>query len=176
VKALYEIRYPQLSQLDRTLDERRFDASNQERLNDNFRKISEELYQHGLSIDEVPDLIAAAIPNHADYLTDVSDVGIWTCRKWNSGRAECFGKTASLALTTSNASGNLFYAETTVTLPTDFFTSVLAVEVCPIGALLALASVKTVSTSQIVAYVANTANALINVVLSLYVAGRWKEE
>jgi hypothetical protein len=52
----------------------------------------------------------------------------------------------------------------------------LAVEVCPIGALLALASVKTVSTSQIVAYVANTANALINVVLSLYVAGRWKEE
>lgn len=176
MKALYEIRYPQLSQLDRTLDERRFDASNQERLNDNFRKISEAIYQHDQSIDEVPDLIAAAIPTQADYLTEVSDVGIWTCRKWNSGRAECYGKTASLALTTSSASGSLFYAETAVNLPTDFFTSVLAVQACPIGALLALASVKAVSTSKVDVYVGNTANALINVVVSLYVAGRWKEE
>lgn len=177
MKALYEVRFPRLSTVSRSNDERMYDESNQRRLNDNFRQIARAIGEHDDSIAAIPGLISAAIVTPDDYIEDAHELGSWTCRKWKNGRAECFGKTESRALSVTTASGGLYYAETTITLPTDFFTSVSAAFITSIcGSPFAVASIKALSVSAINAYVANSTSALINVVLSVMVTGRWKEE
>ena len=177
MKALNEIRFPRLSTVERSNDERMYDESNQRRLNDNFRQIARAISEHDDSLVAVPALITAAVVTPEDYVKDVYELGSWTCRKWKSGRVECFGKTASLALSVTAASGGLYYAETAITIPAGLFTSVSAAFITSIyGSPLAFASIKALSVSTVNAYVVNSTSALINVVLSVMVAGRWKEE
>ena len=62
----------------------------------------------------------------ADYITEVGTSGIWTWRKWSSGRAECVGKaTYDLTLSTQWGSSGIYYntgGAVSETLPNGLFT------------------------------------------------------
>lgn len=58
----------------------------------------------------------------ADYIVEQGTSGIWTYRKWNSGIAECWGRSAE-----STSEGYI-----TVTLPFDFSDNLYVVSATPI--------------------------------------------
>ena len=60
----------------------------------------------------------------ADYIVEQGTSGIWTYRKWNSGIAECWGKT-SVASTTYSANGG--YKNVTESLPSGLFNAIPSV-------------------------------------------------
>ena len=62
----------------------------------------------------------------ADCVVEYGTSGIWEYRKWNSGLAECWGTTPSVATGTLTKSGSIYYkADLKVaTVPTDLFTEV----------------------------------------------------
>lgn len=60
----------------------------------------------------------------ADYVVEHGTSGIWTYRKWNSGIAECWGRTAAATYSHTSTSGYGYYTTSSVSLPSGLFTTV----------------------------------------------------
>ena len=64
------------------------------------------------------------IDDAADYVVEHGTSGIWTYRKWNSGIAECWGRTAAATYSHTSSSGSSYYTTSNVSLPSGLFTTV----------------------------------------------------
>ena len=63
--------------------------------------------------------------NFGDYVTETNTDGIWTYRKWNSGKIECWGeKSWSNVACTSSMAGGYRSADVTQALPSSLFTAI----------------------------------------------------
>lgn len=63
--------------------------------------------------------------NVKDYVTTTGSDGIWTYRKWNSGKIECWGeKSWSNVACTTSAGGGYRSADVTQALPSSLFTTI----------------------------------------------------
>ena len=111
--------------------------------------------------------------NTADYVVEQGTSGIWTYRKWNSGVAECWGKTS--------VSGSATMLETTVSLPFTFSSNDYIVNMTPslngtiTNAFLVATSAgnegRTTTSFKISHQTSSTG---YSVVYMLNVSGRWK--
>ena len=58
----------------------------------------------------------------ADTVVEAGPSGIWAYRKWNSGRAECWGHTADASTACTSGWGNAYYApKRTLAFPSGLF-------------------------------------------------------
>ena len=62
----------------------------------------------------------------ADYVVEHGKSGIWTYRKWNSGIAECWGKSAATSYNCTSGSGYGYYTTASFNLPSGLFSTVTA--------------------------------------------------
>ena len=123
-------------------------------------------------ITGIPDAVLEQVSNPSRYVKSDSTDGIWNWNVWSDDAIDAFCKTVSTVANCTTASGSLYKAEITVNLPTGIFTTVSSVLVTPIcSANVVLATVKSVSASQIVVVVLTTASASVNVELCLQVFG-----
>lgn len=117
-----------------------------------------------------------------DYVVEQGTSGIWTYRKWNSGIAECWGKT-SIQPVCSRAFGNIYITQTSnpgVNYPFTFIT-ITTENISTIGASgncwIMAESTNYTALSQAPAYWVcrpTQATAAMNVNISYYTMGTWK--
>ena len=118
----------------------------------------------------------------ADYIVEQGTSGIWAYRKWNSGIAECWGKT-SIQPVCSRAFGNIYITQTSnpgVNYPFTF-TSIVTENISTAGASgncwVMAESTNYTALSQAPAYWVcrpTQATAAMNVNISYYTMGTWK--
>lgn len=112
-----------------------------------------------------------------DFVIEEGTSGIWTYRKWASGIAECWGVDARTR-NLSSGYGSSFYTTGSVTLPTNFFKSIINVQIsragADSGAGVVYVSTNNVSTSEIGFFIGNAISFSGNIAISITVRGRWK--
>lgn len=76
-------------------------------------------YEQAVADDKMPEHTIVFITDEtADYVVEEGTSGIWTYRKWNSGVAECWGR-STVASTSYSANGG--YKQVTENLPSGLF-------------------------------------------------------
>jgi len=113
----------------------------------------------------------------ADHVVEQGTTGLWSYRKWESGRAECWG-VPSIQSGVWNGDSNLYYTTKSVSLPANLFAVkpnvVLTVEDASsavVAPATTIANVTAFTTTFIRAYGGKND---ILVKMSAYVYGRWK--
>lgn len=176
MKALNTIKYPRMFKLERTQEERQYDESNQFRLNQNFRNITDAIVVLEESVESLPAKLLADVNVASDYVVAGGEDGNWLFRKWNSGIAECWCSSVDISKSVTTATGALYYAEHSLSLPPSLFTSVKIANVTPLSsAVLVFVSMKEISNTAVLLRVGSTASALISFKLQAHVIGKWKE-
>lgn len=171
MKALNVIYLPKVSKANDYVGSQS-EERNQNKLNENFRMISAEINSILTELGGITEEVLAQIPIPSRYVKSDSTDGIWNWNIWSDNAIDAFCKTVSTVANCTTASGSLYKAEIAVNLPTGIFTTVSSVLVTPIcSANVVLATVKSVSASQIVVVVLTTASASVNVELCLHVFG-----
>lgn len=110
-----------------------------------------------------------------DYIIAEGTDGIWTYRKWNSGIAECWGRTSvSLASYTTVGSFSGYYTD--FALPSDLFTSITTHEyTATVGSGFAMpASGMNTDTTSYRVYALATATGTQTCTFEMTAKGRWK--
>lgn len=79
----------------------------------------------------------ADIVDMPDFITEQGTSGIWTYRKWNSGTAECWGRTAQTTVACTGTWGSVYVSQPTVNIadPVDYpftFVSMPTVQASPV--------------------------------------------
>ena len=119
----------------------------------------------------------------SDYVVEQGTDGIWTYRKWNSGKAECWGTATRTGTWTAwgslyeliNSNGQSHYKET---LPTGLFINAPSCFGCPgknaMGVLLeTFGNPSTESTDGFIPVRPSTSTTT-TIYVSIYVIGNWK--
>lgn len=126
-----------------------------------------------LSSDESADATIA------DYVVEQGTDGIWTYRKWASGRAECWGEQLYSNQAVNTAWGNVYYSSLgTISFPFEFKSR-------PMGNIFAMSTSARVwlaestdrsktATGTIYAIAPTIYSNIASITIYLYVAGRWK--
>lgn len=112
-----------------------------------------------------------------DYIVEEGTSGIWTYRKWNSGIAECWGKSEQLSRTFNNPLGRGYYgAKYTATYPSSLFVDAPVVDasIYDGGAVIGWIAVSTNNPTTLEAYFGSLINVTRNVQAHFNVKGRWK--
>ena len=117
----------------------------------------------------------------ADYIVEYGTSGIWTYRKWNSGIAECWGKTAATTYTFSSTSGYAYYVGTGFNLPSGLFNTVtcgFAERAQGTGSnpsnTLITVNVNNLTTTTLGVFVQSTIQGSQSITISCRVEGTWK--
>lgn len=115
----------------------------------------------------------------ADYVVEQGTDGIWTYRKWSSGRAECWGEQLFSNQAVDTAWGNAYYADLgTISFPFEFKSR-------PMGNIFAMSTSARVwaiestnrsksATGSIYAVAPASYPSIASITVYLYVAGKWK--
>lgn len=133
LKAMNEVRLPRVAKEN---EDRKLQAEkiNEERLNQNFKAISDSMYEIGEAISEVESEIKQESSlNSTISIKDEFDSGLFHVRKWSNGVIEAWGATLSAVVNCDTASGSLYYGDTTFALPSGLFSSVDMVSVTPVS-------------------------------------------
>ena len=171
-KGLNEIKLPRVSRAD-DMFARQSEEVNNNRLNQNFRVILTAIINLEDIAEGIDDRIAAAIPAMANRVTEVGTDGIWTWRKWSDGRIEAWLTSISASLNCTTASGSMYVAEHTISLPTSLFASIDSVSATPINSTNYIAaSVKSISASSLVLRVMCTVSATVGVQFGVTIIGK----
>ena len=112
-----------------------------------------------------------------DYVVEEGASGIWTYRKWNSGIAECWGKSAQMSRTFNNPLGSGYYgAKYSVNYPSGLFTDTPVVDasIYDGGAVIGWIAVASNNPTTVEAYFCSLINTTRNVQAHFNVKGRWK--
>ena len=114
--------------------------------------------------------------NAVDYVVENGAEGIWTYRKWNSGKAECWG-TTTVASNAYSASGG--YKQIKETLPTGLFNTtplVLVSGKIASNAQTSIGYTSADSATQVQTYLINRGTSAITSTGAVYwqVIGTWK--
>lgn len=108
-----------------------------------------------------------------DFVVEEGASGIWRYKKWNSGKAECWGaSTGNRSMTT--ATGSLYYASGSADFPSGLFTGVETVELTPHSTYGVMASTSAASASKVDFYLQCATARTASVVVSIHAIGRWK--
>lgn len=128
----------------------------------------------GISQDSADRLHTSNID---DYVVEEGTTGGWTYRKWNSGVAEAWRRTALTSYKMTSAVGGNGYATDYWTLPNGLFTSIVEAHINRIhgGNGLVSCSIYSMTTSRLDHYVWITGTTgTISMELSIGVKGTWK--
>ena len=114
----------------------------------------------------------------ADYIVEQGTSGIWTYRKWNSGKAECWLE-SDLSLTGSTPvaymNNSAYYSYATAYLPFTFKTQPSAVAEGSLGTGMGFVNVLPESGySKVTVYVTGNQESSAITIRSMIVTGRWK--
>lgn len=78
----------------------------------------------------------ADVVDMPDFITEQGTSGIWTYRKWNSGMAECWGRTAQTTVACTSTWGSVYVSRTAdIAAPVDYpftFVAVPTVQATPV--------------------------------------------
>jgi len=172
LKSLNEIQLPRTSDAS-DLFARQKEEVNNNRLGQNFRNIFAAVVALQDVAEGLDTRIAAAIPAMAARVTEVDTDGVWNWRKWSDGLIEAWLTSVSATLNCTTASGAMYVAEHTITLPTGLYATIESVSVTPINSTNYIAcSVKSISATTLVIRVMCTANASVNVQFGVTVIGK----
>lgn len=121
------------------------------------------------------------IDDAADYVVEHGTSGIWTYRKWNSGIAECWGRTAAATYSHTSTSGYGYYTTSSVSLPSELFTTVtcgFAERAQGTGSgssnTLITVNVNTLTTTTLGFFVQSASTGSQSITISCRVIGTWK--
>ena len=170
MKALNDIQLPRTSALSSTAGQK--ERMNQQRLNENFRMISEAFFENEERMAALPKEILAQMLVPKSYVTSVGSDGVWTWRKWSDGTTEAWVKTFAAQKNCDTADGALFSGDLVVSLPNGLFSEILSVAATPISGGGALATIIGLSTSDITVRIYTTVSANVSVELGLYLYGK----
>lgn len=112
-----------------------------------------------------------------DYIVEQGTSGVWTYRKWNSGIAECWGKSEQISRTFNNPLGSGYYgAKYTATYPSGLFidTPVVDASIYDAGAVIGWVAVSTNNPTTVEVYFGSLINVTKNVQAHFNAKGRWK--
>ncbi len=176
MKALNTIRFPRMLQLSRSIEERQFDESNQFRMNQNFRAITDAVTAAEESLSLMPEKIMGSITVPDDYVTEIGESGVWKYRKWKNGTVECWCESLELQKAITAASGSLYVATDSLSLPSGFFSEIDSVLVgVAASSAVCFASVSSFSASSVSVNIASTISASVSLKLYAHVFGRLEE-
>ena len=113
-----------------------------------------------------------------DYIVSQGTSGIWTYRKWNSGKAECWLE-SDLSLTGSTPvaymNGSAYYSYATVNLPFAFKTGPRSVANGRLGTGMGFVNIQPESGySKVTVYVTGNQESSAITIQAMMVTGRWK--
>lgn len=172
MKQINEIKLPRVSKPS-DIFAMQSEASNNNRLNENFRVLFSAVIALQDVIEKLDARIAAAIPAMAARVTEVGSDGIWNWRKWSNGLIEAWLLSASAVLNLTTASGAMFVAEYTIALPTGLYATIESVSASPINSANYIAcSVKSISSTTLVLRAMCTVNTSANVQFGVTVIGK----
>lgn len=152
---------------------RQAEATNNNRLNQNFRMLQAAVNALELVIEDIDALITSKLPVQAALVSDLDSDGVWSWRVWDDGLIEARVITVAASINCNTASGSTYVAEVTIALPTDLFTTIENVLVTPIcsGNYIA-ASVKSITASTLVLRIICTVSASISAQFGILVIGK----
>lgn len=112
----------------------------------------------------------------ADFVIEESTSGIWTYRKWASGIAECWGRTAETTVNITHNYNGHYYGSGVVNLPSNLFTSVPSVTASrnSSGVGVTWLQVYGITASSFRYDIANIISVSVPVSLGVEAKGRWK--
>lgn len=172
LKSLNEIKLPRISAAS-DLFARQSEEVNNNRLNQNFRNLFAAVVSLQNTAEGLDARIAAAIPATAARVTKVSTDGVWNWREWSDGLIEAWLTSVSASLNCTAASGAMYVAEHTISLPASLFTSIESVSATPINSTdYIAAAVKSISASSLVLRVMCTVSASVGVQFGVTVIGK----
>ena len=125
----------------------------------------------------IPKLLTSILKAiKVDYVVEQGTSGNWTYRKWNSGKAECFGKGTASSTFTFSAYGGYRGSAITLTLPTGVFLDVVSINISLNTANTGFALISAYDNSKIVYYPYNRTNLSSQSSFSWFanIIGRWK--
>ena len=177
MKALDNIQYPSLTNLERSDDERQHDQNFQTRLNKNFKSITDAITELESSIARVPTIVAGMLPEQpADYIVEQGTAGNWKYVKYESGMCEAWRETLELTVNVDNATGSMYRADAqSVALPDGLFQTVETANVTlRTTSHSYAAAVRAVYSASISIEIFGSASASISAYINLILKGTWK--
>jgi hypothetical protein len=128
------------------------------------------------ALSDVVETFETIVGAKADYIVEQGTDGIWTYRKWNSGIAECWGRTAESSLALSTAYNGAYYGTLTVQLPSELFISAPLVTATRNSSSTGVTwlQVYSVTTSSFKADIGNNTSVTVPVSLGVEAKGTWK--
>lgn len=172
IKSLNQIRLPRVSDASDFLAHQSEEVNNN-RLNQNFRNLFSAVVALEDFEEGIDKRINNAIPQMAARVVELGTDGIWSWRKWSDGLIEAWVTSVTAALSCTTASGSMFVASHTISLPTGLFSSVSSVSATPICSTNYIAScVKSITASTMSLAVMCSVSASVNVTFGISVIGK----
>ena len=113
----------------------------------------------------------------ADYVVEQGTSGIWTYRKWNSGVAECWGKTTGNWSVNTSSAAYGGYRSTNISIPTFPFTftaNPTLVVMCNTASGSWVNNAVSTTTGGSFYFSAGSSMAAANRTVSFHAIGKWK--
>lgn len=118
----------------------------------------------------------------ADWVIETGTDGIWTYEKWASGKMVCFGKSAGIAVTTTNAYGYTFYGSfsAVAAIPAGWFVATpkiwtnYAMNSNGLVSSVAVWQLNTSATSIAITVHGPSSQTGMSIICDFYCIGRWK--
>ena len=177
MKALDSIKYPKLTNLIRTDEERQHDQNFQSKLNRNFKSITDAVTEVEESLARVPTVVAGLLPPEpADYIVEQGTKDSWKYVKYESGMCEAWRETLELTVNVDTATGSMYRASAqSVALPDGIFQTVEAANVTlRTTAHSYAAAVRAVYSASVSIEIFGSASASISAYINLILKGTWK--